>query len=227
MSITLGMYDLFSYLIPGILYLYVVNQFLGLFNKGLFDVLPKTSSGYSIPDLILVVLGLVVAFIVGHIFDLIAHWFVFRLIYRDKTSQTVLMNIKKRDADANIQFEAKDWHLLLILLRQRNLEVAQSFDKHEADSIMFRNISLIALLLGLISIARAILENPMFWILTVLGVVVCIMTARRSYTFHAWFFEGVFLAALEYGNTVDTVIEYNKKDKSKRSPRSKRKPKGK
>jgi len=220
MSITIGIYDLFSYLIPGILYLYVANQFLGLFNKGLFDVLPKTSSGYSIPDLILVVLGFVAAFIVGHIFDLIARWFVFRLIYRDKTSQTVLVNIKKRDADANIQFEAKDWHLLLVLLRQRNLQVAQSFDKHEADSIMFRNISLIALLLGLISIARAILENPMFWILAVLGLIVCIMTARRSYTFHTWFFEGVFLAALEYGNTVDTVIEYNKKDKSERSPRS-------
>lgn len=230
MSITLGMYDLFSYLIPGILYLYVINQLLGLFKADLFAVLPKTPNSAPLPDLILVTLGIVAAFVAGHIFDLVARVFVFRLIYRKKTSETILTNIKQRDTDAKIQFKADDWHVLLVLLRQRNLQVAQSFDKHEADSIMFRNISLIALLLGLISIARAILENPMFWILAVLGLIVCIMTARRSYTFHTWFFEGIFLAALEYGNTMDKVIGYNKKNKSEQSPRSttsSRKPKGK
>lgn len=215
MSITLGIYDLFSYLTPGILYLYAINEVLKLFSLSLNDLLPAVSNGSTAQDIMFAVLGLVAAFVTGHIFDMLARWFVFRLIYRDKTSQTVLDVLKVRDAGANIQFEAKDWHLLLVLLRQRNLEVAQSFDKHEADSIMFRNISLIALLMAFIVAARAVLGNPFQWILFVVGLVVCIMAASRSRTLHTWFFEGIYLAALEYGTSVDEVLAYKKEQVSK------------
>lgn len=224
MSITLGIYDLFSYLTPGILYLYVINELLKFFGKGLSDLLPATNGGTTIQDAMFVVLGLVVAFVAGHIFDLVARWFVFRLIYRDKTSQTVLTKLKARDSGANIQFEAKDWHLLLILLRQRNLAVAQAFDKHEADSIMFRNISLISLLMAFIMAARALLGNPFMWVLFMIGLVICAMAASRSRTLHTWFFEGIYLAALEYGRSVAEVLAYGEaKGTSVRRSSSKRK----
>lgn len=205
MSITLGIYDLFSYLIPGVLYLYVINETLRLFKVDPTSLMPP------MPEGVLYILGLVLAFVTGHIFDLVARWLVFRLIFRDKTSQTVLETIQRRDVDANLQFVAKDWHLLLVLLRQRNFEVAQSFDKHEADSIMFRNISLIGLAMALILGYRALTENPWLWIAAAIAALVFVMAARRSRTLHTWFFEGIFLAALEYGNSVGKVIENQEK----------------
>ena len=207
MSIAIGVYDFFSYTIPGVFYLYIIYEFLLLFKLNmlhLLSIITKTGTPIQVAFLII---GLVMAFIAGHIFDMAAHWLVYNLMYRGKTSQIVLNNVKQRDNDANIQFEAKDWHLLLILLRQRNLPVAQSFDKHEADSIMFRNISLIALLIAFVMGAKAILSNPYLWFIVAVSIPIWIMAARRSFTLHTWFFEGIFLSALEYGNSVNKVLE--------------------
>jgi len=211
MSIAIGVYDFFSYTIPGVFYLYIIYEFLKLFKvdvNNLLSVIANTSTPFQVTILII---GLVTAFIVGHVFDMVAHFLVFNLMYRGKTSQIVLDKIKRRDNDANIQFEAKDWHLLLILLRQRNLPVAQTFDKHEADSIMFRNISLIALLTAFVMGAKATLDDPYLWITVGAFLPVWIMAARRSFILHTWFFEGIFLSTLEYGNSVNKVLEYGQR----------------
>ena len=208
MPFTLGFYDLFSYLIPGMLYLYVINEVMRLLNVDLSAVFPGLAFS-SLPDYVVFAFLLGIAYLAGHIFDNIARWFVFSLIYRGRKSLVVLNEIKKRDTSVNVQFEASDWHLLLIILRQRNLPVAHTFDKYEADSIMFRNISLIALWMGFIMAARAMLENPMLWFAAAAAFGVCFLATRRSYKFHGWFFEGVFLAALAYGKTVNEVLEYD------------------
>ena len=80
-----------------------------------------------------------------------------------------------------------------------------------ADSIMFRNISLIGFLMAFILGYRAITENPWLWIAVVIAILIFSMAARRSFTLHTWFFEGIFLAALEYGNSVSKVIENKEK----------------
>lgn len=209
MSIAIGVYDFFSYTIPGILYFYIIYESLKLFKLNVLVLLSGVANATTPIQVASMVFGLVVAFIAGHVFDMLALVLVFRIMYRKKTSEKVLDKIKKRDQDANIQFEAKDWHILLVLLRQRNLPVALSFDKHEADSIMFRNISLIALISAFIMAAKAIMENPTFGIAVAASLLIWIMAARRSFTLHTWFFEGIFLAALEYGNSVQKVIKYD------------------
>ena len=209
MSIAIGVYDFFSYTIPGILYIYIIYELIKLFKLDMLDQLSGVADATTPIQVAIMVFGLVVAFIAGHVFDMLARALVFRIMYRKKTSEEVLNKIKNRDRDANIQFEAKDWHILLVLLRQRNLQVALSFDKHEADSIMFRNISLIALLSAFIMGAKAIIEHPTYWIAVAASLLIWIMAARRSFTLHTWFFEGIFLAALEYGNSVQKALEYD------------------
>lgn len=206
MSITLGIYDLFSYLVPGMLYLYLLNETAKVFA---IDIIKHLMDRF--PETIVIILGLVLAFVVGHIFDLIARWLVFRLIFRKKTSQQVLDEIKRKNPELDIQFEAKDWHLLLILLRQRNFEVAQTFDKHEADSIMFRNICLISLLAAFLVSYHAFIANPLLWVLTAVAMIAFVMSAKRSYTLHKWFFEGIFFASLEYGNTISAILKFSER----------------
>lgn len=210
MPFTLGFYDLFSFLIPGLFYLYVIYEVFRLLGVD-FQVLFPATILSSIPDYGIVAILLVVALIAGNIFDHLARRFVNKLIYRDIMPQTVLTMIKARDSSVNIQFESKDWHLLNVIIRQRSLPVIQTLDKYQADSIMFRNLSLIALSLGLIMIFRAILENnPSLWIAVGVAFLFSIVSAQRSRLFHKWFFEGIFLAALEYGNSVNEVLEQDK-----------------
>lgn len=205
MSITIGIYDLFAYTLPGFLYLYVIYAFLDItriVNINIIKLIAKA-------NLLEVLLIAVAAFLVGQIFDGAAHWFVFDLVRKHKTSQVLLEKVKQRDSGAGIEFEAKDWHLLLILLRQRNLDVAQTFDKHEADSIMFRNISFTALLNSLVMAAGAVMEHPGYWIGVVISLFICVVAARRSRTLHGWFFEGIFLASLEYGRNIEQVLSWD------------------
>lgn len=211
MPFTLGFYDLFSYLIPGVLYLYVINEMVLFLNA--HNIL-------SIPTLVLpsetelryaTIAGfLVLAYLTGSLFEHLARWFVNGLIYRDKPSQTVLNKVKVRNSGVDIQFEAKDWHLLWTVVRQRNLAVSQTFDKYQADSIMFRNLSLIALFMAVLMGARAIVEDPLFWAAVGIAALVCMVAAQRSRLFHEWFFEGIFLAALEYGKSVNEVLAREK-----------------
>jgi hypothetical protein len=205
MSITIGIYDLFAYTLPGFLYLYVIYEFLDItriVNINIIKLIVKA-------NLLEVLLIAVAAFLVGQIFDGAAHWFVFDVVQKYKTSQALLDRIKQRDSRVDIEFEAKDWHLLLILLRQRNLDVAQTFDKHEADSIMFRNISFMALLNSLVMAAGAVMEHSGYWIGVIISLFICVVSARRSRTLHGWFFEGIFLASLEYGRNIEQVLSWD------------------
>lgn len=49
---------------------------------------------------------------------------------------------------------------------------------------------------------------------TTAALVVCIMAFKRARMFHEYLFEGVFLAALEYGSNINEVIENKRSIKS-------------
>ena len=114
MSIQLGIYDLFSYLIPGVLYLYVINagltvckshilqQGFGICQKNLMEAIPAGT-----PELAVFALGLTAAFIAGHLLDMPAHWLVFRLIYRKRTAPMVLETLKEKYRSVNITISSR------------------------------------------------------------------------------------------------------------------------
>jgi hypothetical protein len=141
MSFSIGIYDLFAYTIPGFLYLYVAYELLqklGVIKFGILN-LPALPDGYG---LFIFVLLLVIAHLLGHLIDPLAHWFVYRLFKPFKFSERVLPRIKNLHSDIDIKFQPKDWGLLFSMLRLRNQELARTIDTFEANSIMLRNISL-------------------------------------------------------------------------------------
>ena len=72
MSFSIGIYDLFAFTIPGLLYIYIIYEFLqkpGVLNSGLLNF-PAFPDGYG---LLIFVLLLVSAHILGHLLDLFAH----------------------------------------------------------------------------------------------------------------------------------------------------------
>src|SRR5215210_814607 len=143
MSITLGIYDFFSYIIPGLLYLYVINDFLRIVRWNFVEINSWLRPDQA-PNFVVLIVLLVVSFIVGHIFNPLAKElfdFVSGLSKRKGAAERSLMAITGRYPNLKIAFGPKDWSTLFVLIRLRNLDLSKFIDKFNADSLMLRNIA--------------------------------------------------------------------------------------
>ena len=210
MSINLGFYDFFSYLIPGLLYLYVFNEFLRSIGQKFIDIGTWFQLGQE-PSLIMLIPMIIAAYIVGHMMDPVAQR-LFKLIYHFRNPKKVytraLDDLKKQHPNLNIGFEPKDWNLLFSFIRHRNLEMAHILDKFNADAIMLVNISLGMFALVLIQIRMFFSTNSLVFLINSAGIfVLFLLAAFKCNQFRSWFFTGVFQAALEYGKNLKEVVE--------------------
>jgi hypothetical protein len=216
MSINLGFYDFFSYLIPGLLYLYVFNEFLHSIGQNFIDIASWFPSGQA-PSLTIFIPLLLAAYLVGHLIDPVAQR-LFKLLYHfrnpKKAYARALDDMKNHYPELNIEFEPKDWNLLLSFIRHRNLDMAHILDKFNADAIMLVNIALGMFALVLIQMGMFFSTNSSIFLINSAGVfVLFLLAAFKCNQFRSWFFIGIFQAALEYGKNLREVVE-NKIEKS-------------
>jgi hypothetical protein len=203
MSINLGIYDFFAYLVPGAMYLFLLNELSGRMGWGSFNI-TQTNQQFDIGTIGIVALA---AYIAGNIFDVFAHWFCFSLLTRKNMSDSTLESIKKQYPDLNIAFQPKDYHMLFVLLRARNPEFTQIIDRFEANSIMLKNISLASALFSIMQVPTLFSNFGIANLLLVLGgAAVCWLAFRASKIYHTWFFLDVFQASLEYGSSIQEVL---------------------
>lgn len=210
MSINLGIYDFFAYLVPGFLYLFLINDFFARMGWASYD-LAQANQQIGIGTIGAVVLA---AYIVGHLFDFFAHWFCYSLLTRKSMAETALEQIKRQYPALKIAFEPKDYHLLFVLLRQRNPQYTQTLDRFEANSILLKNVSFAAVLFVL---GRAILLFTGFslpdLLLLLAGLLASWLAFRGSKMYHGWFFLDVFEATLDYGTSIRDVLDNKKPNK--------------
>jgi hypothetical protein len=216
MPITFGIYDFFSYFVPGLLYLFVFNEFLRSIGLKFIDFALWFQSGQT-PSAIFLIPLVIVAYVVGHVFDPLTIKFFFGFIYRIRdrrgSSSVSLELVRESYPTLKIKFEPRDWNILFTVLRQRNSSISQIIDKFQADSIMLRNIAFGMLLLSLIYLGDSISRNsPLPLIGSAVCIVFCVFCIYRSRQFRIWFFTGIFEASLEYGTTVKEVVEYNRNE---------------
>ena len=227
MSITLGIYDLFAYLIPGLLYLFIFNEFLRVIGLKFIDTSIWMAGGQS-PNANVIIPALLFSYVVGHVIDHVAQWFFFRVInlFRIRKFQHVaassLQTVIERCPDIKIGFEASDWDVLFTILQQRNPEATRIIDKFQADTIMLRNISFGLFLMAALQFVTFGLSLEWLYLFISLGLfTLSAISFNRSARFREWFFIAIFKASLEYGTTLKDVIEYKRNEKQIQRKRSK------
>lgn len=222
MLITLGIYDFFAYIIPGVLYLYVVNEFFRSVGLKFIDVATWFQPGQA-PSIILAIPILIVAYVVGHIVDPLAYRFYMKFIYRlrhkKKVSEKQLQYLKDGYSTLDIQFEPRDWNILFTFLRERNSDITRVIDKYQADSMMLRNIAFGTLLLAIIYLGTFFSTGLWTFLLAALGTLfISFLAINKSNQFREWFYGAIFQASLGYGTNLKEVAEYTfKKDKPQRT----------
>lgn len=211
MSISIGIYDLFAYTIPGFLYLYLINEFLHLIGWNYFQLTNLPISNEIVVGIV-ITLG---AYLAGHVFDYFAYWFCFRLLTRYKIMDASLDRLKVKYPDLNIQFQPRDWDPLFVSLRLRRLDYSRVLDTFGATNIMLRNVSFSFFLLALFQVYNMFVDFQVsLLIVTVGSLIVSRVAYLRSRIFYVWFFSDIFSASLEYGTSLKEVIEYNRPKKA-------------
>ena len=123
----LGIYEIFSRIVPGGLYIAAIAQFGSILGLVTFDlsIINNLSFGTSTALII-------IAYILGGAFDIFSlAWF--QLFRRPGFSRRLSANFKKKHEDRwKIDFKDGDWRSLLAYIRTRNLELAGEIDRQNA-----------------------------------------------------------------------------------------------
>src|SRR5512145_188075 len=202
MNLRLGIYEIFSRIVPGGLYIVAVAQFLSVFGIIKFDL--QVFNNLSIAVLI----GLIVAaYILGEAFDNLSLIF-FRLFQKKGVSSRTFAQFKKTYQDRwQIDFSDNDWSLLLAFIRTKNLELAGELERYNAISIMLRNISLGLLFMVIGSLMQLFISHN--WVNAYAAFLVLILSMlmiRESMRFRRWFYTRVYETTLAYRIDLETAI---------------------
>ena len=202
MSITFGVYDFFSYTVPGFLYIWTINQLLAIFN------LPHFSVENISLDIGFALVGIVASYVAGGLVDALAYkWYL--LFYKQRTEQEALDNIKKNYPELGIDFELKDRRLLFSFIKHNDLQLAKNIGKFKALSIMFHNISFGLFLFALVQAIKLLTDEAS--VSGVAFILVALVFSRisikRSALFNFWYWSGNFEQALHYGNSIPTMFK--------------------
>jgi hypothetical protein len=210
MSISVSIYDLFAYTIPGFLYLFLLDELFRLFGSSYWDVSTTDFSKYWLPITLF-------AYLTGQIMDYVCHRLWTRIWYRvpsdERAYKKFVMVISKDKFDLN----PKQWSLLLNMIRKEDHPTGEMLDRFIATSIMLRNISFGLILLALLNLYMAIQPSFSFYhIILMLGIMVFSAIAlRRSDYFNLLFYSTIFYQAVLYGKDMQEVLSNVRSEKVK------------
>lgn len=209
MSITFGIYDFFSYTIPGALYLLVINQLLVLLKLPSIDINALNINLGS------TLLWVIVAYVVGQLMDS----FSIRLYYAVNkfTAETSAMKeFRDKHKNLDIDFTINDRQTLFSVVRHNNLDLALYIDSFKAISIMLNNISLALLLLGIEQLVEVLVKGFTFQTLVVLvaSLGFSYVAITRSALFNKWHWSAVYNHARQYGKSIPEMFNALAKKKT-------------
>jgi len=201
MSITFGIYDFFSYTIPGVLYILVVNRLLFLLKLPSVDINNLNVNVGS------ALLWVIVAYVVGQLMDSFAIKLYYR-INKFHAETTAMKEFREKHKNLAIDFTINDRQTLFSVVRHNNLDLALYIDNFKAISIMLNNISLALLLLAVEQMIEMLVKGFTFQTLIVfvasLGFSYVAIT--RSALFNKWHWSAVYNHARQYGKSIPEMF---------------------
>lgn len=214
MSISLGVYEFFSYILPGILYLYVFNEFLGLINSPKLDLSQLNN--------VTAIFLLGIAYLMGQVMNAVTTFFWRRLGKIESRLQNLpsqsLERLKRKFPSLKIDFGRDDWDFLLNRLRQDEPELASHLERFAALGLMLRNTAQALLSLSIIHIGFAVKTGNFYFLINAaLLIFLGLFASRRGETFLRWFYNGVYSEGLRFGKNAQEVLLHNANSRAKNS----------
>jgi hypothetical protein len=207
MSINLGIYDVFANIVPGFVYLFVVNEYLKAFGQPNLDL----SSTNNLSQFFLLI---ILAYLVGHVMDYVSYRLWFLRFYSKFEERTAYKQFKERYPELDVTFVPEQSSLLFTIVRQRNHQMAENIDRNKVTCIMLRNASFALILLLPLQLYFAFVNgfsviNFLMALGSIAGSLIALRQAERlDHYFYRLIFEN---AALEGKNLKSIVLKINQR----------------
>ena len=212
MSISLSFYDVFSNIVPGLIYLFTINELLRTFNKAQVDLLQASTSG----QVLFIVL---IAFVLGHLFTTFTFEGWYKLFIRQYEDKLAIEKILSQYPELKINFKPTDTDLLFAIIRSRDNIIAERIEGFRANAIMMRNISFGLFLIGLLELSKFFINNYVvdFLGIAILAFIFSGIALRGAFRFYKWFYKDIFRISAIYGSTyLDVVKKFRKEVTAKK-----------
>lgn len=192
MSIRVGLYDFFAYTLPGIFYLGIIVFWL--IATGVFAVdLPSLKDSWGAITFAVIATG----YIIGLLLDSLAYrWMrLFQSRNRDAT-KVAFDEFTQRHSWVKLNYEPKDWRILLRAVKSVSLEAATDVEQHNVAFIMLRNISLAFVLSSISTVIYYFMVFSRSWMLAfgIIFLMLSFVAMRRSRIRRHWFYIAIFEA---------------------------------
>ena len=205
MNFRLGIYDLFSRIVPGGFYLIAFVEFARALGWIKIDLSLLKDVGI-LPSVIL----LLIAYLVGSAMERVgAAW---RRIFRKReVSARALESFKQKHADQWVfDFEDKDWPIMRAYVYIHNPSIAEEADRFNALSIMLKNISLGLAILMVDEVIQFINTNNLLFLvlagaLLFLSYQMVILASTQSDWFYSYIYETILAYRLNLEERVKPV----------------------
>ncbi len=201
LSISVGVYDLFSYTIPGLLYLYVINEIV----KALGLPYLKYS---DVSDATAIALVIIVSFVLGHVMDFAADKWK-DLGEKKKVSLLAIEGLKRNYPDIDIKFQPNERGVLFAVIRRNDEDITATIDRNKAISILFQNLSFGLLLYTVFQLINMLMLgfSSVKFALFIGSIILSLVLRKRGKTFNLWFNSLIFEVALTYGTSTQEILK--------------------
>jgi hypothetical protein len=194
MNIRLGVYDLFSRIVPGGFYLLAFSEFARVLGWVQFDWKIMKDLG-----ILLSAAFLIIAYVTAAAMDGLASIWQ-RIFKKPETRNAPFERVKQLHVDHwAIDFEDKDWPILRAYIYIHNPAVGEEIERFNALNIMFRNLSLGLVLLSVVEIIQFVNTND--WRILVLAATLLFFSyqlALRARNNRDWFYNYILEVIIAY-----------------------------
>jgi hypothetical protein len=218
-SSVLGYYNILAHVIPGLLYLYILNEVCRIGDLPYLKL--NLSASANLPAAILaveIIAVVLAAFVISHLLEPIAARILFLAVGK-KPRIDSLNRLKRIHPTIKIDFTFDEIDILHTVIQHRNPEVSRMIEQYQALSVMLRNLSVGFFLLGALQFTVLLLGGD--WsraIFGILAILLSIVAISRSITNRMWSYNIIYEAALEYGSNLEEVIENSSYRQKKSKP---------
>jgi len=203
MNIRLGIYEIFSRIVPGAVYMAAIAQLLSILGLMIFDW--QALNNVSL----IASLGLALAaYVVGAALNPFSFLWLYTVKRKGVSHESLTVFKEKYGDDWEFDFEDKHWPVLLAFIRTKDLELASDIERQNAISIMMRNVSLgLAWMMVNFVFAYLLFHNPLDLLAALFLLVVSVLSLRESTKFRRWFYDAVFETTLAYRLDLEKIIK--------------------
>ena len=210
MSFAVGIYDLFSYTLPGVVYLVLLVE--------TFRLITNLPLPFDPSNLVHILLAAILSFLLGIVINPISRslWHLLFSYKRKSREEITLEYIKERHPEADIRIKPNQWPVLVAHIRRDNVELANMIDRSKAYSIMLRNFSFGMFLLA-VTQAIQFFSNGYSVIpgaFAILLILFAFTSGRESLLFDGWYYSSIFEHAVAGQLPISDLVKL----KSKKAP---------